>query len=351
MGIGITGGPGLHNSSENNNIHLVTGVVDFSSGCTDIAASDYHFIVSKSGTLYACGLNNSGQLGDGTTTDRNTLVAMINVGVSGNTAIAAGREFTLVINNGTVYGCGLNNYGQLGDNTIVSHSTLAPMIGANAVGVSAIAANGSQAFGADGNHSLVLKNGVVYACGHNTHGQLGIGSLVDSHVLVPMIGPFNSGIEKIAAGAQHSILLKAGAIYTCGYNANGQLGDGTSGVDRQSLVAAIGEGTSGNLFISGSLTETYSLKIGLKSGYALYSSGHTWGTTQFTPWIELQSSGITTMAQAAGADYFTWARGYVLNGASVSAVTSPNSPFNPIWGFGVAQISGVSLTWTMVYIG
>jgi Regulator of chromosome condensation (RCC1) repeat len=70
----------------------------------------------------AWGSNGSGQLGDGTTTDRTTPVQVS--GFTGVTAIAAGTEHSLALkSDGTVWAWGGNLYGRLGDGTAANRTT------------------------------------------------------------------------------------------------------------------------------------------------------------------------------------------------------------------------------------
>jgi alpha-tubulin suppressor-like RCC1 family protein len=89
------------------------------------------------GTLLAWGSNSSGQLGDGTTTDRTAPVPV--PGLAGVSAIAAGNGHVLaLLSNGTVRAWGNNGNGQLGDGTKNDRSTPAPVPGLT--GVVALAA-------------------------------------------------------------------------------------------------------------------------------------------------------------------------------------------------------------------
>jgi alpha-tubulin suppressor-like RCC1 family protein len=79
-----------------------------------VAAGGYHTCaLLGDGTVRCWGSNYSGQLGDGTTTQRNTPATVS--GLSGATAIAAGEYHTCaLLGDGTVRCWGWNNYGQLG---------------------------------------------------------------------------------------------------------------------------------------------------------------------------------------------------------------------------------------------
>ena len=135
-------------------------------GVIALAAGSWHNLALKSdGTVWAWGDNGSGQLGDGSTTDRSTPVQ-----VSGRViAIAAGSYHSLALkSDGAIWAWGSNGSGQLGDgSTSYYNSTPVPVSGLS--GVIALAAGSS--------HTLALKSdGTVWAWGSNYDGQLGDGS-------------------------------------------------------------------------------------------------------------------------------------------------------------------------------
>jgi alpha-tubulin suppressor-like RCC1 family protein len=74
-------------------------------------------------------------------------------------------------------------------------------------------------------HSLVLKtDNTLWACGDNKYGQLGDGTYIDRNSLMKIA----DGIKIISAGGGHTLVLKTdNSLWACGYNENGQLGDGT----------------------------------------------------------------------------------------------------------------------------
>jgi hypothetical protein len=125
---------------------------------------------------------------------------------------------------------GLNNYGQLGDGTNLDRTTpvLLPI------------PNGITALAAGENHSLaVAADGAVSAWGLNSCGQLGDGSTVNRNTPVPVSNISN--ITGIAAGQNHSAALERGSITAWGLNNYGQLGDGTA-VNRSTPALAQGDG-------------------------------------------------------------------------------------------------------------
>ncbi|HBL49073.1 MAG TPA: RCC1 repeat-containing protein, partial [Firmicutes bacterium] len=81
--------------------------------------------------------------------------------------------------------------------------------------------------GAGGSHTFAVKNnGTVWACGRNEFGQLGDGTTTDRHTPVQVNGLSN--VKAITGGNTHTVALtNDGAVWTWGRNDCGQLGDGT----------------------------------------------------------------------------------------------------------------------------
>jgi alpha-tubulin suppressor-like RCC1 family protein len=171
--------------------------------------------IKANGTLWAWGLNTDGQLGDGTYVNKNIPVQ---IGTDSNwISIKAGTNFSIGIKgNGTLWTWGLNNWGQLGTGTSIQKSNVPIQIGTEQIWTSI--ACGS-------NHSIALKaNGTLWAWGKNDFGQLGDSSLVNKNL--PVLISSDSNWTKISAGAFHNLALKAnGTLWAWGNNTNGELGD------------------------------------------------------------------------------------------------------------------------------
>jgi alpha-tubulin suppressor-like RCC1 family protein len=93
-------------------------------GVTAISAGGYRTVALKNdGTVWAWGYNVGGELGDGTNTNRNSPVQVIGLR-TGGIAISAGGSHTVALkNHGTVWAWGLNFSGQLGDGTTTDSYT------------------------------------------------------------------------------------------------------------------------------------------------------------------------------------------------------------------------------------
>jgi len=190
-----------------------------------ISAGAQHTLALKDdGTVWAWGLNNAGQLGDGTTTNSSTPVQVS--GLAGVTAIVAGNSHNLaLLSDGTVWAWGDNSSGQLGNGTTSTTATSTPVQVSGLTGITAIAGGGL--------HSLALKSdGTVWAWGWNGDGQLGATTTESCGVVpcssIPVQVSGLTGVIAVAAGSAHSLALKSdGTVWAWGNNIRGQLGDGS----------------------------------------------------------------------------------------------------------------------------
>lgn len=162
------------NNTNQNTPFQITGL----SNIIAISGEDTHSLFLKSnGTVWASGYNASGQLGIGNTTSANTPVQINSL--NGIIAIEGGTNFSLFLkSDSTVWGCGINDYGQLGNgNNNIEYYTETPT---QIIGLSSISAiSGGSA------HSLFLKSdGTVWACGFNITGALGDGTTIQKTIPV-----------------------------------------------------------------------------------------------------------------------------------------------------------------------
>jgi alpha-tubulin suppressor-like RCC1 family protein len=175
------------------------------------AGSDYSLILKADNTLWVCGYNGDGRLGDGTTFNRSPPIQIM----TDVKSIAVGSSHNLILKtDNTLWACGNNEDGQLGDGTTTSRSVPAEVM----TDVKAVAAGPS--------YSLILKtDGTLWACGRNNSGQLGDGTTDNRPTPVRVM----TNVETMAAGGSHSLILKTdNTLWACGYNYWGQLGDGTT---------------------------------------------------------------------------------------------------------------------------
>jgi alpha-tubulin suppressor-like RCC1 family protein len=205
--------------------------VSLPSGTTVTAVAggaDHSLALTSTGQVLAWGFNGSGQLGNGTSTNNSTPVAVSLPSGTIITAIAGGDAHSLALTStGQVLAWGYNGQGQLGNGTTTRSSTPVAVSLPSGTTVTAIAGGGG--------HSLALTStGQVLAWGYNNLGQLGIGDFstsgcfcIPSPVQVSL--PAGTTVTAIAAGNMHSLALTStGQVLAWGFNAFGQLGNGTT---------------------------------------------------------------------------------------------------------------------------
>jgi alpha-tubulin suppressor-like RCC1 family protein len=205
-------------------------------GIAAVSMGVHHSLLLRStGRIRACGWNHWGQVGDGTTTDRLTIVDV--PGLDQVIAVSAGYPHSLALRrDGTVWAWGENFYGQLGDGTRVNRTTSVPVIGIPpCVAISA----------SFGHHSMALADdGGVWVWGYNAEGQHGNGTSdpVTGVGATPDRVSGLEGVVAIAAGSWHCTALRSdGSVWAWGDNSWGQLGDGTT-TNRFTPVAVNGPG-------------------------------------------------------------------------------------------------------------
>ncbi len=201
---------------------LLPGKVPGLAGFTAVATGGdgSHCLALKSdGTVWAWGANGTGELGDGTTTDRLTPVqvrGLTNV-VAISTEVVSYSSYALD-SGGRVWAWGDNSLGQLADGTTDNKSTPVPVSGLG--DIVAIAAGGEHCLALDG-------SGNVWAWGWNSDGQVGDGTFTDRHAPVQVNGL--TDIAQIAAADQYSMALRSdGTVWTWGVNSVGQLANGST---------------------------------------------------------------------------------------------------------------------------
>ncbi len=187
-------------------------------------AGEYHSLfILDDGSAYACGLNTSGQLGIGNTTNQRTPAKVILPTGRKAIEIGAGYNHSLfTLDDGSAYTCGSNSYGQLGIGNTTDQST--PQKVTLPTGRKAVAADGGD------QHSLfALDDGSAYACGSNAWGQLGVESYDNQLTPVKVTLPIGRKAIEIGAGYTHSLfILDDDNAYACGHNGPGQLGIGNT---------------------------------------------------------------------------------------------------------------------------
>ena len=212
---GQLGNSTTSNSSLPVNISNLSDIVEISAGYYQSAA------VKKNGTILTWGRNNYGQLGAGNNYDTHTPVTVKNI--DNIKSVSQGIYHTVILkNDGTVWSCGYNNKGAIGNS-----------ISINAISNSFIQIpqfNDIIAVEASEENTIGLKSdGTVWICGGNNYGQLGNGETNVTISSLPIQVSGLTDVISISSKSRHIMALKRdGTVWTWGYNSNYQLGDLTN---------------------------------------------------------------------------------------------------------------------------
>ena len=175
---------------------------------------DYAIGISTTGVAYGWGLALEGRLGNNSTTQRSTPVAVC--GGLNLCQIAVGTSHTLALTStGTAYAWGNNTSGKLGDNSVTNRCTPVAVCG----GHSFCFVNASD------NSFGITSTGVLYGWGANANGSLGNNSVTSQRTPVAVCGGLTwSMVSSWGSGAIG--LTTGGQIYSWGLNQGGFLGIG-----------------------------------------------------------------------------------------------------------------------------
>ena len=181
--------------------------------------------LTNEGKAYCWGLNNHGQLGNNSTTNSRIPVAVqMPAGVSFK-SIAAGYYHTCAFTTtGQAYCWGRGGSGQLGNNSTTNSSI--PVAVQMPAGVARF-----QSITAGGEYTCALTNeGKAYCWGQGSNGQLGNNSTTNSSIPVAVQMPAGvARFQSIAIGYAHTCALtNEGKAYCWGWNYRGQLGNNST---------------------------------------------------------------------------------------------------------------------------
>ena len=234
---------------QNDNGQLGDGTTTNSS--TSVAVAGGHLFVSLSlGSSHSCGIktdgttlcwgsNSHGQLGDSTTTNSSVPLAVTGEHLFSSISVAANTGCGLN-SDGMAYCWGANSNGQLGDGTASNKSSPVAVTGGHFF---------ASLFVGEGSICGLKSDNTAYCWGRNSLGQLGDGTLIDRSEPTAVTG--NHKFLSLSVGQSSTCGLKAsGAAYCWGSNSSGQLGDGLT-VNRHTPAAVISSHLFSSIFQGG----------------------------------------------------------------------------------------------------
>ena len=256
------------------------------------AGADFTVALKADGTLWTWGGNDEGQLGTGTTEGSTTPVQVLDQ----VTAVVAGDYHVAAIRtDSTLWTWGDNLFGQLGDGTQDSRPTPQQIL----TDVSAVNLGGYHA-------AALRTDGTLWMWGSNIDGQLGTGQATEVLQTQPVQVPLNGAVLAVAAGTGHTVaILEDGSLWVWGRNDHGQLGlEGAAAtvpqptqVPQVTGVAAVAAGTyhTACLLDDGTLL-TWGAPALLGSGTEAWAEGEEAAAAQVsleegTSWVPLIALG------------------------------------------------------------
>jgi len=312
---------------------------------------DHSVAIRRDGTLWAWGNNRHGQLGDGTGGNWNSpdRLSPVQVGIATNWAsISAGSRHTVAMRtDGTLWTWGLNEFGQLGDGTGGRDSRNNAVGNRNTpVRIGTLWASAS----AGGYHTVAISaDGTLWAWGANWHGELGDGTRMNRNRPV-QVGADANWLYVSAGGNEwggHTMVIRMdGSLWAWGNNQQGQLGDGTTTVrdfpvqvgtatnwasvstgNCGSFGHTVGTRTNGSLWIWGGRDQRYGIipmRVGTGTNWAHVSAGN----------------GRTAVIKTDGTLWIVWGQGFGWPSPHPPSFTRIGTPAN--WASVSASAGGSS---------
>jgi len=198
------------------------------------------FAIKSNGDLYGWGTNGSGQIGNNSTDNVTSGPVQVGSGyswvsVSTNAYHTLGRTA-----DGKLYGWGLNTYGQVGDGTYYN-TRLTPVQVGSATDWICVTTGEYDSLG-------IRANGTLWAWGKNTYGQLGDGTTNNAMTGPIAVGTSHDWIAVSADTQHHTVGITGdGDWYGWGWNAYGQVGDGSTDTYVTSPSAIFTDGPRGEI--------------------------------------------------------------------------------------------------------
>lgn len=203
--------------------------------------------IKTDGTLWMWGGGVGGVIGDNTTTDKSTPVQTSTGGTDWKTiTIAAtntqatlgnGRAATVgsIKTDGTLWVWGLNDQGQMGDNTIVNKSTPSQTVTGGT--------NWKCVQGGIRNFSSIKTDGTLWTWGYNANARLGDDTTVAKSSPVQTIAG-GTNWKTTSTGRTSAGLKTDGTLWMWGAGGFGEIGNNNTPVNISSPVQTISAGTN-----------------------------------------------------------------------------------------------------------
>jgi alpha-tubulin suppressor-like RCC1 family protein len=192
--------------------------------------------IKTDGTLWTWGANATyGQLGDNTVAPKSSPVQTVAFGTNWKQVTSGGFHCAATKTDGTLWGWGRNDSGQLGDNTVAPKSSPVQTV--------AFGTNWKQVSCGYTHTAAIKTDGTLWVWGSNANGALGDNTTTSRSSPVQTVTGGNNW-KIVACGYRNTAAVKTdGTLWAWGHNNNGQLGD-SSVTSRSSPIQSIMYGTN-----------------------------------------------------------------------------------------------------------
>jgi alpha-tubulin suppressor-like RCC1 family protein len=192
---------------------------------TTVAGAFDHALYDSDGTVYACGGNVNGDLGDGTKKASTTPKVVSGLGRGDVTSLYASYNNSgALLANGDYFDWGINSGGQLGQGTTAKDSSVPERVVLPGQ-VTQVALGGSLP--GNGQTLVELSDGTDWAWGTDSSGQLGNDGTSNELSPIKIHPPSGVTYALLASGGATSYgVTRSGDVYAWGNGSTGQIGDG-----------------------------------------------------------------------------------------------------------------------------
>lgn len=215
---------------------VIESSLDYDETIVDTSMGRYHYsAVTSYGRLFTWGDNRSGQLGDGTLINTNIPIDItdsFNLSVGENIVEVdlGGYHSVARTSNGRVFAWGQNDHGQLGVGSVVDSSVPVELPASSFDSETVVSIEVYE-----GQNAAFTSTGKLFVWGYNELGQLGTGTAINQMVPIEVTSNFSlavdESIEKISFGYYHTGAISSeGRLFLWGYNSYGELGNGTTSI-------------------------------------------------------------------------------------------------------------------------
>jgi len=245
--------------------------------------------------LWTWGINEYGQLGDGTTANKSSPIQI--PGLTWTDAVAMSQSSLAIKTDGTLWGWGRNAHGELGLNSLTAPASPV-QIGTSTTWEKLPTRNRAV-------YSMAIKtDGTLWAWGYNGVGQLGQGSYSPANgYSSPVQIPGTTWSSTAASGNWAAAIKTDGTLWSWGYNFYGQLGLNTEGGPggKKNSPNQVGTDTTWSYITSMTYGAAALKTDGTFWAWGKNTTGQIGNNTRFPAWQD----GYSSPVQIPGTDWST----------------------------------------------